>query len=130
MRLGEVRPRPRNEVLERMNVNLCLDPLAILEGVVACSIHRHTITHTHPCPYSSKWLCQACDTSKLGPFQPGISEQDVGLLMRESSKMMFKSKWFLTKMERVCLSAGWLVSRTTDPGMQRLFGATISVLRY
>ena len=31
--------------------------------------------------------------------------------------MMFKSKQFLTKMEKVCLSARWLVSRTTEPGM-------------
>lgn len=43
------------------------------------------------------------------------------MLIRESGKMMFKNKWFLTKMEKACLSAGLLVSRTTDPGVQCLF---------
>lgn len=39
------------------------------------------------------------------------------LLIRRSSKAVFKNKWVLTKTEKVGLSAARLVSRTTCPGM-------------
>ena len=100
-----------------MKVNLSLGPLTVLEGVVTCSVCPRPITHTHPCLFSSKWLCQACDTSKQGPFQSGISEQRQGVAIEGVQQMMFKSKQFLTKMEKVCLSARWLVGRTTEPDM-------------
>lgn len=53
-----------------------------------------------------------------------MSEQGVGLLIREASKRMFKNNQFLTRIEQAEVP---LVSRT---GMQVPFSATISVLCY
>lgn len=94
------------------------------------SARPHAAAPTHPGPCSGKQLCQAHDTRKWGPSPLGVSEQGVGWLIRESSKMMFKNKWLLTKMEKVCSSAALLISRTTELGMHCLFGATISVSCY
>lgn len=37
-----------------MEVMSFLDPLAVLDSVVAYSVQQHTVIHTHSCPYSSK----------------------------------------------------------------------------
>ena len=111
-----------------MKVNLSLGPLTILEGVGACSVCPHPITHTLTlvCSQASGFARHVTQVSRDLSSWASVSK-GTGLLKRESSKMMFKNKQFLTKMEKVCLSARWLVSRTTDPG---LFGATISVFSY
>lgn len=57
-------------------------------------------------------------------MQPSMSEQGVGLLIREVSKRISKNNQSLTRMEQ---AEAPLVSRT---GVQVLFRATISVLCY